>query len=137
MERLEHLSQVEIERLIEDFREDCLLKNMSEESVRKYISAIRIFVEFLRERGLDLKDADKHVLREFLKYLKFERKVSHKTLENYFSALSTFYVTTTYSLQLHSTIGAYIPIDSNICSHELSTTTWTVELLTLSHEINV
>ena len=93
MEGLEHreLSRVKAERLLEDFKEDCLLKNMSEESVRKYISAIRIFVEFLRERGLDLRDADKHVLREFLRYLKFERKVSHKTLENYFSALSTFY----------------------------------------------
>jgi len=93
VEGLEHreLSRVKAERLLEDFKEDCLLKNMSEESVRKYISAIRIFVEFLRERGLDLRDADKHVLREFLRYLKFERKVSHKTLENYFSALSTFY----------------------------------------------
>jgi len=93
VERLEHreLSRVKAERLLEDFSEDCLLKNMSEETVRKYISAIRIFIDFLRERGLSLEDADKHVLREFLRYLKFERKVSLKTLENYFSALSTFY----------------------------------------------
>jgi len=34
---------------------------------------------------------DKHVLRSFLRYLKFERKISQKTLENYFSALSTLY----------------------------------------------
>ncbi|MEM2291901.1 MAG: tyrosine-type recombinase/integrase [candidate division WOR-3 bacterium] len=91
MEKLESLSQVEIKRLIEDFREDCILKNMSEETVRKYISAIRIFVNFLRERKLSLKDADKNILREFLSFLKFEKRVSHKTLENYFSALSTFY----------------------------------------------
>ncbi|MCR8486840.1 MAG: tyrosine-type recombinase/integrase [Crenarchaeota archaeon] len=91
MEKLESLSQVEIKRLIVDFREDCILKNMSEETVRKYISAIRIFVNFLRERKLSLKDADKNILREFLSFLKFEKRVSHKTLENYFSALSTFY----------------------------------------------
>lgn len=93
MERLEskRIVGVKVERLLEDFREDCLLKNMSEETVRKYISAIRIYIDFLRERGLSLVDADKNVLKEFLRYLKLERKVSVKTLENYFSALSTFY----------------------------------------------
>jgi len=31
------------------------------------------------------------VLRDFLRYLRFERKAKEKTLENYFSALSAFY----------------------------------------------
>ena len=93
MERLESrkLNIVEEERLIEDFREDCILRGMSEESVRKYISAIRIFTHFLEDKRLGFADVDKNVLKEFLRYLKFERKVNHKTLENYFSALSTFY----------------------------------------------
>lgn len=93
MERLESrkLNIVEAERLIEDFREDCVLRGMSEESVRKYISAIRIFTQFLKDKQLEFADVDKNVLKEFLCYLKFERKVNHKTLENYFSALSAFY----------------------------------------------
>ena len=93
MERLKQrgLNQVAVERLISDFREDCLLRGMSEESVRKYVSAIRIFSQFLKDRGLGFADVDKNVLRQFLRYLKFERKTSYKTLENYFSALSTFY----------------------------------------------
>ena len=93
MERLESrkLSHIEVERLIEDFREDCVLKGMSEESIRKYISAIRIFTQFLKDKQLEFADVDKNVLKEFLCYLKFERKVNHKTLENYFSALSAFY----------------------------------------------
>ena len=93
MERLESrkLNIVEAERLIEDFREDCILRGMSEESVRKYISAIRIFTHFLKDKRLGFADVDKNILKEFLRYLKFERKVGHKTLENYFSALSTFY----------------------------------------------
>lgn len=68
-----------------------MLRNMSEESVRKYISAIGIFIDFLGERNLSLKNVDKNVLRSFLRYLKFEKKISQKTLENYFSTLSTFY----------------------------------------------
>ena len=93
MERLESrkLSHIEVERLIEDFREDCVLRGMSEESIRKYISAIRIFTQFLKDKQLEFADVDKNVLKEFLCYLKFERKVNHKTLENYFSALSAFY----------------------------------------------
>jgi integrase/recombinase XerD len=93
MERLESqkLSQVELERLIDDFREDCILRGMSEESVRKYISAVRIFIRFLRDKKLKFSDVDKNVLREFLHYLRFEKNVKQKTLENYFSALSTFY----------------------------------------------
>jgi len=93
MERLEpqKISQVELERLIDDFREDCILRGMSEESVRKYISAVRIFIHFLRGKKLKFSDVDKNVLREFLHHLKFERNVKQKTLENYFSALSTFY----------------------------------------------
>ena len=93
MERLKQrgLSRVAVERLIRDFREDCILRGMSEESVRKYVSAIRIFSQFLKDRGFSFADVDKNVLREFLRYLKFERKTSYKTLENYFSALSTFY----------------------------------------------
>jgi integrase/recombinase XerD len=93
MERLESqkLSQVELERLIDDFREDCILRGMSEESVRKYISAVRIFIRFLRDKKLKFSNVDKNVLREFLHYLRFEKNVKQKTLENYFSALSTFY----------------------------------------------
>lgn len=93
MERLKQrgLSRVAVERLISDFREDCILRGMSKESVRKYVSAIRIFSQFLKDRGFSFADVDKNVLREFLRYLKFERKTSYKTLENYFSALSTFY----------------------------------------------
>jgi len=93
VERLESrkLNIVEAERLIENFREDCILRGMSEESVRKYISAIRIFTHFLKDKRLGFADVDKNILKEVLRYLKFGRKVGHKTLENYFSALSTFY----------------------------------------------
>ncbi|MGC8832379.1 MAG: tyrosine-type recombinase/integrase [Thermoproteota archaeon] len=77
--------------LIEDFRRDCRLRGMTAESIRRYVSSLKIFASFLEERGLNLSDVDVHVLKDFLQYVIYERKAKHKTVENYFSALSAFY----------------------------------------------
>jgi len=78
-------------RLIEDFCKDCKLRGMTNESIRRYRSSLLIFVEFLLNRGVNLDDANMHVLKGFLQHIKYERNVKHKTVENYFSALSAFY----------------------------------------------
>jgi len=78
-------------RLIEDFCEDCKLRGMTNESVRRYKSSLLIFAGFLLNRGVDPVNADTNVLKDFLQYIKYERSVKHKTVENYFSALSAFY----------------------------------------------
>ena len=77
--------------LISQFREDCAIRGMSPESTRRYISSLRIYAQFLASRQLDLLRADKNVLKSFLEYLRRERSVSQKTIENYFCALSAFY----------------------------------------------
>jgi site-specific recombinase XerD len=43
------------------------------------------------ERGLSVNDVDVLVLKEFLQHVIYDRKAKHKTVENYFSALSAFY----------------------------------------------
>jgi integrase/recombinase XerD len=78
-------------RLIEDFCKDCKLRGMTSESVRRYKSSLLIFVSFLLNRGIYMENTDIHVLKDFLQYIKYERIVKHKTVENYFSALSAFY----------------------------------------------
>jgi integrase/recombinase XerD len=78
-------------RLVEDFCKDCELRGMTSESIRRYRFSLLIFAKFLLKRGVDPGNADKHVLKVFLQYLLHERKVKHKTVENYFSALSAFY----------------------------------------------
>jgi integrase/recombinase XerD len=78
-------------RLIEDFCKDCELKGMTNESVRRYKSSLLIFAGFLLNRGVYPVNADTNVLKDFLQYIKYERSVKHKTVENYFSALSAFY----------------------------------------------
>jgi integrase/recombinase XerD len=78
-------------KLIEDFCKDCKLRGMTSESVRRYKSSLLIFAGFILKTGVDVDHADTHVLKDFLQYIKYERNVKHKTVENYFSALSAFY----------------------------------------------
>jgi len=78
-------------RLIEDFCQDCKLRGMTLESIRRYKSSLLIFAEFLLGKGVDINDVNIHLLRDFLQHILYERNVKHKTVENYFSALSAFF----------------------------------------------
>ncbi len=77
--------------LIGIFQKDCLIRGLTPESTVRYISTLRIFDGFLRERGVDLLDVEGAILRDWLEHLRIERKVSQKTLENYFTEISSFY----------------------------------------------
>jgi len=79
------------ERLVEMFCEDCRLRGMTEESIRRYRSSIRIFLKFLEGRGISVDRVDVHSLRSFLQHVRFEKGAKYKTVENYFSAISAFY----------------------------------------------
>jgi len=88
---MESLKRIEIKSLIQEFCEDCRLRGMTEESIRRYRSSLLVFAEFLEREGASLEKVDTQVLKSFLHYIKYERGVKHKTIENYFSALSAFY----------------------------------------------
>ena len=77
--------------LIDGFSRDCKLRGMTEESIRRYVSSLKIFMNFLKVRGLGVYEVGAHVLKDFLQHVIYERKAKHKTVENYFSALSAFY----------------------------------------------
>jgi integrase/recombinase XerD len=64
---------------------------MTRESIRRYRSSLLIYANFLSKRNIETGNIDTHVLKDFLEYVLYERKVKHKTVENYFSALSAFY----------------------------------------------
>jgi len=78
-------------RLVEDFCKDCELRGMTIESIRRYRSSLLIYTNFISKRNIEMGNADTHVLKDFLEYVLYERRVKHKTVENYFSALSAFY----------------------------------------------
>ncbi|MCP8314058.1 MAG: phage integrase N-terminal SAM-like domain-containing protein, partial [archaeon] len=77
--------------LIANFCQDCRLRGMTDESIRRYRSSLLIFVGFLAERGSGIQDIDMQLLKHFLQHVKYDRKAKYKTIENYFSALSAFF----------------------------------------------
>jgi integrase/recombinase XerD len=64
---------------------------MSPESLRRYISSLKIYARYLQERDLDILNVDRNVLRSFLEYLRNERNVGLKTIGNYFTSMAMFY----------------------------------------------
>jgi integrase/recombinase XerD len=77
--------------LVRDFLSDCRLRGMTRESVYGYKSNLRIFSSYLKRHGVSVLAVDKDVLRAFLTYLKDDRGLSVKRVENYFSSLSSLY----------------------------------------------
>lgn len=91
VERLSLVLVPDLETLVEGFCDDCRLRNMTAESIRRYKSCLSIFGAFLRNKGVSIKEVDKWVLKEFLQHIRFDRRVKEKTVENYFSSMSAFY----------------------------------------------
>ena len=75
--------------LIENFCKDCKIRNMTNETIRRYKSSLKQFTNEYKEKDLTKLSID--ALKEYLSYLKFEREIKHTTIENNFSALSGFY----------------------------------------------
>jgi len=77
--------------LIRRYKEDCEIRGMSPESLRRYISSLKIYNRYLQELNLDLLNVDRNVLRSFLEYLRKDRNVGLKTVGNYFTSMAMFY----------------------------------------------
>ncbi len=77
--------------IVGGFCEDCRLRGLTEKTMVGYESCLLIFLSFISNSCVGLRDVDSHTLRNFLGYLKLERKLKHKTVKGYFSALSSFY----------------------------------------------
>lgn len=76
--------------LVSKFEDDCKDRHLTDETIGRYKSALKIFFAFLKDRNLTVLDVDKHVLKDFIHYRR-EQGVDQKTLENNFTTLSTFY----------------------------------------------
>lgn len=77
-------------KLLLEFEEDCQDRHLTDETIGRYKSPLKLFFSFLKDRNKTILDVDKHVLKEFIHYRR-EQGVDQKTLENNFTALSTFY----------------------------------------------
>jgi integrase/recombinase XerD len=82
---------MEMDRLIEDFVKDCTLRGMSPRSIPHYGAIPKAFKSYLEGRNASFQDADKDLLRGFIEYLRIDRRLTTRTIENNFAVLSTFY----------------------------------------------
>jgi len=87
--------------LISGFVDDCKLRGYSPETIRSHRSNLRTIARYLDSQGFGFRDVEKNVLKRVLTYLRNTRGVGQKTLESYFSALSSFYEYLVYE-DLHS-----------------------------------
>jgi integrase/recombinase XerD len=70
---------------------DCKLRRFSEETVRSYKSILKITLGFMKRNKFSFLNMDKYALKMLLEYLTNEKGYAVKTLENYFSGLSSFF----------------------------------------------
>ena len=75
--------------LIDEFCRDSEIRGMTKETIRRYRSSLLLFADFSDNRNLA--EISFELLKDFLVYLKSERKLKHKTIENCFSAISSFF----------------------------------------------
>jgi len=77
--------------LLEAFFVDLKVRDVSPKSQESYMSCLRNYVAFLEREGVDIVQVDRGILRDFISYLREERKVKAKTVQYYFTALNALY----------------------------------------------
>jgi len=74
---------------LEAFAEDCIIRNLTPETIRRYRSSLLQFQTFLQQNKLNVASLNRDVLRLFLQHLR-GHGVKPKTVENDFTAISAF-----------------------------------------------
>jgi integrase/recombinase XerD len=77
--------------LLDAFAGDCELRALTHGTIRSHSSNIRTVGLYLETKGFNYLDLDNDSLKQVLDYLSNTRKVGFKTLDCYFTALSSFY----------------------------------------------
>lgn len=85
------MERLTLSDLLKGFERDCLLRGLSQETIRVYRNDLNIFLDFINSSGLDLYKIENDNLENFLLYLRKERNVSQPRIKHYFSVLSSFY----------------------------------------------
>jgi integrase/recombinase XerD len=78
-------------RLKDKMKKDMELKNLSERTIKTYLSCMKQFVTYYRKSPEHI---DHDVVRDYLYYLLKEKNVSQATINQSYSALKFFYETT-------------------------------------------
>lgn len=78
------------EDIIDGFKQECKLRSLTPGTIRSYRSVLRQLMSFLSRQGKGLREVDEDTLKQYLAHMK-DRDLKGKTIDNHFSALSTFF----------------------------------------------
>jgi integrase/recombinase XerD len=78
------------EKLIDLFVEDCHVRGLTNETVRRYRSITKQFLDFIGQMNLQAVEVDKHVLQNYIRQRRSDG-IDQKSLENEISGISSFY----------------------------------------------
>jgi integrase/recombinase XerD len=78
------------ERLLELFIEDCHIRGLTSETIRRYGSITERFLGFIAKAKVQPVDADKHILQDYIR-LRRSDGINEKTLGNEVSGISSFF----------------------------------------------
>ncbi len=78
------------EQLIELFKEDCNTRDFTKGTIESYDSILKLFSHYLKKKGYSLLIVDREILRGYISDLRKDG-IDQKTIENRFSAFSSFY----------------------------------------------
>jgi integrase/recombinase XerD len=78
------------EKLLEQFVEDCHVRGLTDETIRRYRSIVNEFLKFIAQMNVQPGEVGKHVLQDYIR-LRRLKGIDQKTLENEVSGVSSFY----------------------------------------------
>jgi len=78
------------EQLLAMFVEDCHIRGLTAETIRRYRSVTGSFLRFIEQGNVKAVNVDKHVLQDYIRVRRSDG-IDQKTLENGLSAVSSFF----------------------------------------------
>lgn len=76
------------EELVTRYEHDCALRNMTPITIQKQTNLLRAFSRWSDGKGIHILDLNKDDVRAYIEYLKFERRITRRSIENQLCALS-------------------------------------------------
>ncbi len=77
--------------LIERFINDCELRGLAPISIQSYRKDIRWFAEYMSSQNKDLTKVDRQDIKNYIGYLRTEKKLKRKSIEHILGVVSAFY----------------------------------------------
>jgi len=84
------MERVDDRDLIDNFLQDCKLRNMSKHSIESYSSSLNLFLKFIKKDHYSFQTIDKNILEKYIEFLQ-SMNISYKTMQNRYSAFISFY----------------------------------------------